>query len=384
MVATTAASLGGAKLYVPGPMRSIMVAIIGVLLGASFTPEIVEKAGEWPLTIGCLVLYLGFLIGILFLYFHRIVGLDAPTAYFSATPGGLSEMVITGAAMGADDRTIALIHTARVLLVVLAVPLWFRYTTGVTTTPSAIGPSIGAIGLTDIAVLTTCAIAGAAAGRLIRLPAYRLSGPLLASAFVHVTGINESAPPWELVAAAQVVVGSAIGARFTGVPVRRVLGLTAVALVSTALMLATTVAFALVLAPATGLDWRPIVLAYAPGGLAEMSLIALSLGIETAFVATHHVIRIGLIVVVAPLVSNASASPAGTLEPAVERASVGGLEQVFHALGDFLEQLGRRDLHDVVHHPPIGLADAHRAHHPVAEVAQRLEARLVCVELDPA
>ena len=186
MVATTAASLGGAKLYVPGPMRSIMVAIIGVLLGASFTPEIVEKAGEWPLTIGCLVLYLGFLIGILFLYFHRIVGLDAPTAYFSATPGGLSEMVITGAAMGADDRTIALIHTARVLLVVLAVPLWFRYTTGVTTTPSAIGPSIGAIGLTDIAVLTTCAIAGAAAGRLIRLPAYRLSGPLLASAFVHV------------------------------------------------------------------------------------------------------------------------------------------------------------------------------------------------------
>ena len=134
MVATTAASLGGANLYVPGPMRSIMVAIIGVLLGASFTPEIVEKAHEWPLTIGCLLLYLGFLIGILFLYFHRIVGLDPATAYFSAAPGGLSEMVITGAAMGADDRTIALIHTARVLLVVLAVPLWFRYTTGVTTT----------------------------------------------------------------------------------------------------------------------------------------------------------------------------------------------------------------------------------------------------------
>ena len=36
MVATTVASLGGARLYVPGPMRSIMVAIIGVLLGASF------------------------------------------------------------------------------------------------------------------------------------------------------------------------------------------------------------------------------------------------------------------------------------------------------------------------------------------------------------
>ena len=30
-------------------------------------------------------------------------------------------------------------------------------------------------------------------------------------------------------------------------------------------MLAATVVFALVLARATGLDWRPIVLAYAPG-----------------------------------------------------------------------------------------------------------------------
>ena len=302
MVATTAVSLGGANLYVPGPMRSIMVAIIGVLLGASFTPEVVEKAREWPLTIGCLLLYLGVLVGALFLYFHRIVGLDVPTAYFSATPGGLSEMVITGAAMGADDRTIALIHTSRVLLVVLAIPLWYRFMTGVATTPSAMGPSIGAIGLADVAVLAACAVAGVVAGRLLRLPAYRLSGPLLASAAVHVTGLNESAPPWEVVAAAQVVVGSAIGARFTGVPIRRVLGLMAAALVSTVLMLAATVSFALVLAPATGLDWRSIVLAYAPGGLAEMSLIALSLGIETAFVATHHVIRIGLIVVAAPLV----------------------------------------------------------------------------------
>ena len=311
MVATTVASLGGARLHVPGPMRSIMVAIIGVLLGASFTPEVLEKAREWPLTIACLLLHLGLLVGILFFYFHRIVGLDAPTAYFSATPGGLSEMVITGAAMGADDRTIALVHAARVLLVVLVIPFWYRFMTGVTTTPSSMGPSIGAIGLTDVSVLATCAVAGVVAGRLLRLPAYRLSGPLLASAVVHATGVSASAPPWEVVAVAQVVVGSAIGARFSSVPVRRVLGVMAAAVVSTVVMLAATIVFALVLAPATGIDWRSIVLAYAPGGLAEMSLIALSLGIETAFVATHHVIRIGLIVVGAPLVFARFRSPGG-------------------------------------------------------------------------
>ncbi|MCY4467737.1 MAG: AbrB family transcriptional regulator [Thiotrichales bacterium] len=309
MVATTVASLGGARLYVPGPMRSIMVAIIGVLLGASFTPEVLDKARDWPLSIGGLLLHLSILVGVLFFYFHRIVGLDAPTAYFSATPGGLAEMVITGSAMGADDRTIALVHTARVLLVVLTIPLWYRYMTGVVTTPSSIGPSIGAIGFIDVVVLAACAVVGVVAGRLIRLPAYRLSGPLLASAVLHAAGLNESAPPWEVVAVAQVIVGSAIGARFTGVSVLRVLRLTAAAVVSTVVMLVATVAFALVLAPATGIDWRSIVLAYAPGGLAEMSLIALSLGIETAFVATHHVVRIGLIVVVAPLVFARFGSP---------------------------------------------------------------------------
>ena len=309
MVATTAASLGGATLYVPGPMRSIMVAIIGVLLGASFTPEVLDRAREWPLTIGCLLLHLSLLIGILFFYFHRIVGLDAPTAYFSAAPGGLSEMVIAGAAMGADDRTVALVQIARVLLVVLVIPFWYRFMTGVTTTPSSMGPSIAAVELGEVAVLGVCAVAGVGIGRLIRLPAYRLSGPLLASAAVHATGLSSSAPPWEVVAVAQVVVGSAIGARFTGVPMRRVLGITAAAVASTVVMLAATIVFALVLAPATGIDWRSIVLAFAPGGLAEMSLIALSLGIETAFVATHHVIRIGFIVVGAPLVFARFGSP---------------------------------------------------------------------------
>ena len=43
--------------------------------------------------------------------------------------------------------------------------------TGVTTTPSAMGPSIGAVEATDVAVLAACAIAGVVAGRLIRLPA---------------------------------------------------------------------------------------------------------------------------------------------------------------------------------------------------------------------
>ncbi|MDH3414559.1 MAG: AbrB family transcriptional regulator [Gammaproteobacteria bacterium] len=305
MVICTIASLSGVKLLVPGTLRSVMVSVLGVLLGSTFTPEVIEKASQWPFTILSLALYIVVLTGLLYLYFSRFQKFDPVTAYFSATPGGLNEMVIAGGAMGGDERTIALVHGARVLLVVMVIPFWFRYTEGERAITTAVGPSIAGTSLIDIGVLVTCAVTGVLLGRLVRLPAYRIVGPMLVSAGVHIAGITSSSPPWEIVAVAQVVVGSSVGARFSGIPLERVLKTIAASAGATAVMLATSVLFALALSKITDISMAPIVLAFSPGGLAEMSLIALSLGIETAFVATHHVSRIAMIVIAAPLVFKA-------------------------------------------------------------------------------
>jgi uncharacterized membrane protein AbrB (regulator of aidB expression) len=40
-----------------------------------------------------------------------------------------------------------------------------------------------------------------------------------------------------------------------------------------------------------------LLLAYSPGWLAEMSLAALSLGIEVAFVAVHYIVRVFIVMV---------------------------------------------------------------------------------------
>ena len=300
MVACTAVSLSGVKLAVPGRLRAVMVSVLGVLLGSAFTPNVIDKAAQWPVTLACLALYIVVITGLLYLYFLKVQKYDPATAYFCATPGGLNEMVIAGQAFGGDDRTIALAHGARVLLVVMVIPVWFRYTDGeqaITT----VGPSIATTSLLDIGVLVGCAAAGAILGKILRLPAYRIVGPMLLSSGVHLAGRTQSTPPWEIVAIAQVVVGCSVGARFSGVPIDRVLSTIRAAVGSTALMLLTTVLFSLMASRFTGIDLEPIVLAFSPGGLAEMSLIALSLGIETAFVATHHVFRIALIVITAPL-----------------------------------------------------------------------------------
>ena len=49
------------------------------------------------------------------------------------------------------------------------------------------------------------------------LPAAAVLGPMLFSAALHMTGVTDAKPPVELIAAAQVVVGTTIGCRFAGV-----------------------------------------------------------------------------------------------------------------------------------------------------------------------
>ena len=65
-------------------------------------------------------------------------------------------------------------------------------------------------------------------------------------------------------------------------------------------MLVLTVAFSVALSRVTGYPLPAVVLAFAPGGLAEMSLIALALSVDAAFVASHHIARIIMVVTLAP------------------------------------------------------------------------------------
>ena len=53
--------------------------------------------------------------------------------------------------------------------------------------------------------------------------------------------------------------------------------------------------------PLIGLPAAVVALSIAPGGLAEMALVALALDTDTAYVTTMHIWRIVLVIVAAPL-----------------------------------------------------------------------------------
>ena len=297
---STVAAFAGLRIGMRVQLRQGMVIVLGVLLGAGFTPDLVQRLGQWSISLG--ILSVMTLVGatLSYLWFRRFTDWDKPTCYFAAMPGGLNDMTIVGGAMGGKERHIALAHALRILTVVLTIPVWYRLVNGAQTSVLTMVHGPNTNDWQDYAVLASCGVVGAAVGRLLRLPASFMMGPMLLSAVAHLSGLTDSKPPGELVAAAQVVVGTGIGCRFVGAAIDQLHKEIMVSIGAAVLLIGCAVAFAAITVALTGLNLDATVLSYAPGGFAEMSLIGLALGVEIAMVATHHLFRLFLIILTGP------------------------------------------------------------------------------------
>lgn len=302
MLLNTLAAIAGLPVGLSMRLRSTMVVVLGVMLGSTFRPDLLDHAASWVPSLASVVVYVVVATAVSYVYFRRVAGYDRVTAYFASAPGGLTEMILLGGAHGGDDRAISLTHASRIFLTVMIIPFAFQafggYEPANRTNP--FGTLLDA-DLTELAILAACGVVGYAAAAAARVPAAALVGPATASAIIHLTGASAATIPAEVVAAAQVVVGSAIGCRFAGVGALRVLRGLWLSLGSLLLLLTMTVAFCIGIEAATGLYFPSLVLAFSPGGLAEMSMVAFALGLDPAFVTSHHVFRIFLVVLLVPV-----------------------------------------------------------------------------------
>ena len=299
---TTVAAFAGLRVGMRVQLRQGMIVILGVLLGSGFSPDLVQRLGQWAISLG--IVSLMTLTGATLCYFwlRRFTDWNKPTCYFAAMPGGLNDMTLLGGAMGGQERSIALAHALRILTVVMTIPVWYRLVNGAQTSVLAMVHGPTGNDWKDYATLIACGLIGAAIGRLLRLPAAFMMGPMILSAVAHLGGLTNSKPPGELVAAAQVVVGAGIGCRFVGAAIEKLHKEMAASIGAAVIMILWAVVFAKISVAITGLNLDATVLSYAPGGFAEMSLIGLALGIEIAMVATHHLFRLFLILLTSPLI----------------------------------------------------------------------------------
>ncbi|TBR26823.1 MAG: hypothetical protein EPO10_21280, partial [Reyranella sp.] len=170
-VFSTVAAFLGLRVGMRVQLRQGMIIILGVLLGSGFTPELLQRLGEWAVSLCILTGMTMTGATLCYAWLRRVTDWDKVTCYFAAMPGGLNDMTIMGGAMGGEERSIALAHALRILTVVLTIPVWYRLVNGAQT--SVLTMVHGATGndWKDYAVLVACGVIGAVAGRLLRLPA---------------------------------------------------------------------------------------------------------------------------------------------------------------------------------------------------------------------
>lgn len=283
----------------PRIVRQSFTAIIGVMIGQSFSPEILGALDTIWLSLLAIIPFVIIAHAMGFAVYRYIGGYDRFTAIFASVPGGLIEAITFAEQSGAKVGIVTVQHFLRVVLVITIVPLLFFFWTG-EVVGSAAGVEVAKDGYSYRDILLTLAVAGLGMfiGKKLKLPASILIGPLVLSAGLQLTGaLPAHAPTW-LLNVAQLVIGVGLGSEFQGISrsqLAKSLWLGSVAMVGY-LGLALLLAFAL--SSASPVSFSALFLSFAPGGVTEMSLVALSLGIGPIIVAAHHVFRISVTVVV--------------------------------------------------------------------------------------
>ncbi|ABL68438.1 AbrB family transcriptional regulator [Paracoccus denitrificans] len=301
MLACLIAALAGAPLAGAGQFGIFMRTILGVAVGASITPGVLA---ELPDVAASLLFVPGF-IGVIALVgyplFRRVFGFDHATAWYGAMPGGLQDMLVFGEEAGGDIRALSLIHATRVLVIVTVAPLIMTAWWGVDLSQPP-GTPMRATGAAEIALMVAAGLIGWKGAERLGIFGASILGPMVLTAALSLSGLITQRPPAEMIQAAQFFIGIAVGVKYAGITLRE-LRLHVTAGIVYALLLAwislifIEVIVHLRLAP--GLD---AFLAFLPGGQAEMVVIALIAGADLAYVVSHHLLRMIIVIVLGPVV----------------------------------------------------------------------------------
>lgn len=300
MIGTTICAMIGVPMHSPAVLRPGVIPVLGVLLGSSLTLEVLKGAASWLPSISLMPLYVVSVTLLCMQVYIRLGGYSRPSAFFSSMPGGLNEMILLSVAYGGDERRVALAHGLRLLLTICLIGLIYGLVLHVSSSGGRNWTALDALTLADYLWLGGAALFGGLIGAKSRIPAGVVLVPMLISGALHITEVVTVPPPSALVIGAQAVMGTSVGARFFGVKLREILPDLALGAVSTLVMLGVALLFCLVLISVSDTDIAAVFLAFSPGGLSEMSLLALALGHAVTYVTVLHVFRIMVVLIFAP------------------------------------------------------------------------------------
>ncbi|MGA7269066.1 MAG: AbrB family transcriptional regulator, partial [Aestuariivirga sp.] len=276
------------KVGMPDWLRAMAFILLGIQTGTSVTWDTVDRAAQWPLSIAFLGLTVVAVTWASTAYFIRRCKWDAATALFASLPGALSLVLLLASGTRADMRRVTIAQCIRLFFLVAALPAVINL----------ISPGEGfhlqqpvAGDLAGIATLVAIATVAGLALEKLRFPAGLILGPTLVAAGFELSGIVDGALPAGLLIPANVILGVMIAARFTAFSFGEFLAALREGFSGFLIALGIAAVGAAITAWVADLPLALTLLAFSPGGLDAMTIMAFALNLDPAYVGAHQVAR---------------------------------------------------------------------------------------------
>jgi membrane AbrB-like protein len=297
--AITVSGLDG-RIAIPSWLYIFAQSLIGCLIARSVGPGIlVTMANQWPVFLVCVSAVIVFstaLGGLL----ARWKVLPGTTAIWGSSPGAATVMVLMAEAFGGDIRLVAFMQYLRVMFVALVASVVSQLWVGPGGAIQVARVWFPAIPVGPFAETLALAIIGAIVGVKSKIPAGALLVPLFGGIVLsegHL--ITITLPPW-LMAGSYVLVGWAIGRRFTRDIVLYAAKMFPRIAASTFALIALCGGLGYALHLLVGTDPLTAYLATSPGGGDSVAIIAASSNVDLPFVMAMQTARLLLVLLIGP------------------------------------------------------------------------------------
>ncbi|ATH94985.1 AbrB family transcriptional regulator [Bacillus glycinifermentans] len=288
--------------------------LLGIELGQKMNMSVILIFKENWLFVGVMLILSVIFAMLSGFVLWRFSNADMMTSFVGTAPGGLSAMPGIAQEVGANTAIVSLVQTIRVLLVVMTIPFFVFFihskypdSHAVTHQMLAAGTSeFGAEYVMWTAVFTLAAFFACKAAKRLKFPAPWLLGSMIGVAAVQIAGSSLAGYsltawwPHGFSVLSQICLGATIGSKihkemFIGVSKT----LTVAFLGSVGLIIA-MIASAVVTAHVAGISLTTAILAFSPGGIAEMATTSVPLHADSTFVVAVQVLRVVLVIAMMP------------------------------------------------------------------------------------
>jgi uncharacterized protein len=301
MVFAALAALIGRPLVVPTLLARALYITVGISIGSVVTPETLAGISKWPLSIILVCIAMACVTSGTTRYLRGVHGWDSQTALLAGVPGGLSQVMVLAADRKVDLRAVAIVQTTRVAILAVCVPLGLGLfgLAGPTRLPQA-AMTIAQAPVDFVLLVLASTILGVGLLRL-GFPGGLMFGPMVASALLHGSDfVHVSMPPW-VTNSAMIGVGAVAGSRFVNTSLRLLGSYVGAALGCFAVSVVIGAGFALAASELMSMHVSDLIVAYAPGSVDGMMVLALALHLDPVFVGAHHLARLFVVSVSLPI-----------------------------------------------------------------------------------